>query len=173
LKRDNAHTHQIPGHAESGPKFYAKTRPLEKHLHSIFPPAPLPGFLPEYPGGIELFYPTAPLRLTAAHVTQGCGPVDLNNHRGETGLVSKEKDLDAWAWGTGDFRRAEEITGLDQSVAITLEFMKAHGPFVGAIGFSCGATLVAILASLLEGRKRVDGWRSENVRVFLCLKPVR
>jgi Serine hydrolase (FSH1) len=154
---------KILGHAESGPKFYAKTRPLEKHLHNTFPPAPLPGFLPEFPGGIELFYPTAPLRLTGADVTRGCGPVDLNSHRGEVGLVSREKDLDAWAWGTGDFRRAEEIRGLDQSVAITLEFMKAHGPFVGAIGFSCGATLAAILASLLEGDKRVEGWRFDNV----------
>ena len=90
----------------------------------------------------------------------------MNNYGGETGLASKEKDLDAWAWGTGDFRRAEEITGLDQSVAITLEFMKAHGPFIGAIGFSCGATLAAILASILEGSKRVEGWRSENVRVL-------
>jgi hypothetical protein len=77
--------------------------------------------------------------------------------------VSREKDLDAWAWGTGDFRKAEEIQGLDQSVAITLEFMKAHGPFTGAIGFSCGATLTAILASLLEEDKKVAGWRSDNV----------
>jgi hypothetical protein len=164
---DNAHTEKIIGHAESGPKFSAKTRPLEKLLHSTFPPAPLPGFLPEFPGGVELFYPTAPLRLTGVDITHGCGPVDLHDHRGEVGPFSTKKDLDAWAWGNGDIRNAEEIEGLDQSVAITLEFMKTHGPFIGAVGFSCGATMTAILTSLLEGNRRVEGWRFDTVSLFL------
>lgn len=152
---DNAYTEQTPGHAESGPKFRAKTRPLAEHLRNTFPQAPLPGFLPEFPGGVELFYPTAPLRLMG---------VDLHTRfRREADFVSSPKDLDAFAWGAGDIRNAEESEGLDQSVAMALEFIKAHGPFIGAIGFSCGATMSAILASLLEGNRRVEGWRSNSV----------
>ena len=45
-----------------------------------------------------------------------------------------------------------------------LEFMKVHGPFVGAIGFSCGAAVAVLLASLLEGTyKRGASWGSETV----------
>jgi hypothetical protein len=156
--KENAHTEKIPGHAESGPKFRAKTRPLAAHLHSTFPPAPRPGYRPEYPGGAELFYVTAPLRLTG---------VDLppSTSRGDMDYFSSpvQKDLDAFGWGSGDVRNAAEIKGLDQSINMLLEFIGVHGPFVGAIGFSCGATMTAILASLLEGNRRVDGWRSDSV----------
>ena len=84
--------------------------------------------------------------------------------RREIDYVSSPKDLDAFAWGAGDIMDAEEIEGLDKSVAVLLEFIKAHGPFIGVIGFSCGATVSAILASLLEGNRRVDGWRTNTVR---------
>ena len=147
------------GHAESGPKFRAKTRPLAAHLHSTIPPAPLPGYLPEYPGGVELCYPTAPLRLTGPdlhHIHNRFGDFDF-------GSYGVEKELDAFGWGSGDIRDAEQIDGMDQSVAMLLEFIEVHGPFVGAIGFSCGAMLTAILASLLEGNRRVEGWHSEFV----------
>jgi hypothetical protein len=156
----NAYTEQTPGHAESGPKFHAKTRPLAEHLRNTFPPAPLPGFLPEFPGGAELFYPTAPLRLTG---------VDIHTSSiREADYVSSPKDLDAFAWGSGDVRNAEEIEGLGQSVAMILEFIQAHGPFIGVIGFSCGATVSAILASLLEGNRRVEGWRT-NIVSHTCV----
>jgi hypothetical protein len=85
--------------------------------------------------------------------------VNPNSRSGETSLSTKDgRDLDAWAWGVGDFRQAEEIQGLAQSVTYMLEYMQEHGPFVGAIGFSCGATLAAILSSLLEGGKSVEGF---------------
>ena len=147
-----------PGHAESGPCFHYKTRRLENYLHETFPAAPSPNHHPEFPGGVQLFYPTGPLRLTPADVTRGCGPVDLSSRRGEVGVLSEKQDLDAWAWGTGDFRLPDEIHGLNQSVAYTLEYMQKYGPFVGVIGFSCGATLSAILASLLEGNRKVEGF---------------
>jgi hypothetical protein len=83
--------------------------------------------------------------------------VNPNSRSSETGLSTKDGgDLDAWAWGVGDFRQAEEIEGLAQSVTYMLEYMQEHGPFVGAIGFSCGATLAAILSSLLEGGRSVE-----------------
>jgi thioesterase domain-containing protein len=90
----------------------------------------------------------------------------------ETGVSTKDgRNLDAWAWGVGDFRQPEEIQGLAQSVTYMLEYMQEHGPFVGAIGFSCGATLAAILSSLLEGGKSVEGFTfPERVRItFQCL----
>ncbi|KAG0650463.1 Esterase inpF, partial [Hyphodiscus hymeniophilus] len=147
-----------PGHAESGPKFHAKTRPLAVHLHNTFPQAPHPKFQPEFPGGVELFYPTAPLRLTGADIHNKYTRFeDL-----DFGSYGVEKELDAYGWGTGDIRDAQGIEGLDQSVALLLEFMEKNGPFVGAIGFSCGATLTAILCSLLEGNRRVNGWRFET-----------
>jgi hypothetical protein len=79
----------------------------------------------------------------------------------------ENRDLDAWAWGTGDFGKAEQIDGLSQSVAEILKYMQEHGPFIGVIGFSCGATLAALLSSLLEGGRMVGGFEfPKNVLLF-------
>lgn len=98
-----------------------------------------------------------------------------NSRSGEMGVSTKDGgNLDAWAWGVGDFRQAEEIQGLAQSVTCMLEYMQEHGPFVGAIGFSCGATLAAILASLLEGGKSVEGFTfPERVSIIYQFPPLR
>lgn len=89
-------------------------------------------------------------------------PADTGSECGDlvssSGQVKDKSDMNAWAWGNGDFRKADEIYGLAQSVVRMLEFIQQHGPFVGVIGFSCGAALSAILASLLEGGRSVDGF---------------
>jgi hypothetical protein len=51
-----------------------------------------------------------------------------------------------------------------------LDFMQQYGPFVGVIGFSCGATLTAILSSLLEGGRSVEEFRfSEYANIHLLM----
>ncbi len=48
--------------------------------------------------------------------------------------------------------------------------MQQYGPFVGVIGFSCGATLTAILSSLLEGGRSVEEFRfSEYANIHLLM----
>lgn len=58
------------GFTQSGPLFHAKARALEKNLEEAFPPASAnkPVSLPAYPGNVELFYPTAPVRLSSADI---------------------------------------------------------------------------------------------------------
>jgi hypothetical protein len=114
---------------------------------------PSPDAHPDYPGGVELHYPTGPLQLKAPDNTGDCGRFVSDEM-----LEQKECDLDTWAWGTGDFRQSEEISGLSESVAYMLDYILTYGPFVGVVGFSCGATLAAILASLLEGGRDIDGF---------------
>jgi hypothetical protein len=149
----------ILGHTESGPSFRAKTRRLAKDLHSAFPPSPHPNSHPLFSGGFELHYPTGLLRLTPADVTRGCGPTPRSTMSGEFGSRSIGKDyqdLEAWAWGIGDFRKPEKIYGTAESLTYMLDYMHRHGPFVGIIGFSTGATLGAMLASLLEEHKYIE-----------------
>jgi hypothetical protein len=150
-----------PGHTQSGSCFHAKTRRLENCVQSAFPASPSSKSHPEFPGGVELFYPTGPLRLVPADVIREVGSIET-----DVSLTKENQAVDAWAWGAGDFRKANKIDGLSQSVTEMLGYMQRHGPFLGVIGFSCGATLGAILASLLEGGRSVKGFEfPENVCV--------
>ena len=165
----------LPGHAESGPSFHARTKRLETHLHNTFPPAPHPKHHPLFPGGIELHYPTGTVKLTPAEATRGGGGPE-KEFRPQTRPHSPSDpfrnplrgkvELDAYAWGVGDFENGEDVTGLNESISFALEYMQANGPFVGVVGFSSGATLAVILASLLEHPKSVKGFQyPPNVRI--------
>lgn len=64
----------LTGYTQSGTSFHAKTKALEKALSKAFPAVPEndpnpsrqharpPGSLAEFPGGVQLIYPTAPHR---------------------------------------------------------------------------------------------------------------
>lgn len=79
-----------------------------------------------------------------------------------SGLLPANPDLppgestNMWAWGYGDVE-VDRIRGLDFSVDYILRFIEAHGPFIGIMGFSTGATVAAIVCSLLEKRRSVGG----------------
>jgi predicted esterase len=119
----------IHGYTQNGPLFYAKTR-AEKNLQKAFP------------AGIQLHYPTAPIRLAPADV-----PFAAPNVDGE--------ESDAWAWWR---RKGDGIPytyeGLETGLAHIAHVLKTEGPFDGVIGFSQGGAAAAMVASLLEPDRR-------------------
>lgn len=64
------------------------------------------------------------------------------------------EDDDMRAWGHGD-PETEHIEGLEESVQYISGILERHGPFIGIMGFSTGATMAAIVTSLLEKRRSI------------------
>jgi len=137
----------LHGYTQSGHLFHAKTRALEKNLEKAFPAAPKSGHLPSYPGGVELVYPTAPLKLSVNDIPGY--DVDGAAKAGDT------EEPEAYAWwrrkGDGEPFRYE---GMEIGFERVAEVMKERGPFDGAIGFSQGGALAGMLASILETGRR-------------------
>lgn len=52
---------------------------------------------------------------------------------------------------------SERIKGIEESIQSIKHILEHEGPFVGIIGFSSGAALAAIVASLLEGNNTMQG----------------
>ncbi|KAH2988337.1 hypothetical protein KXW58_006114 [Aspergillus fumigatus] len=73
------------------------------------------------------------------------------------------EELDVRAWGFGDFEHGL-IKGLDTSILKILDILDLYGPFDGIMGFSTGAAIAAIIASLLE--------RPERIRMFIGETPI-
>lgn len=116
----------MPGHGQSGRFFYHKTTRLVEALHEIA----LDRDAKRCSERIELFYVNGPL-------SAGQGP-----------------ESDVWTWGQGDFEAERRIWGLDASINKIMDILAKHGPFDGIIGFSTGATIAAIITSLLEGNRK-------------------
>jgi len=76
-----------------------------------------------------LHYPTAPHRISVA--------------------AQDGEDGDKWAWWRRD-DATDEYLGLEETFSFLSEYLDAHGPFAGVIGFSQGAALAAMLAASLE-----------------------
>jgi predicted esterase len=126
----------LHGYTQSGPLFQAKTGALRKTLSKAFPK------------GIELVYPTAPIRLTPADESFLAGAA-------KDGEDGEEQEIDAWAWwrrkGDGEPYTYEGIElGLEKIATV----LKDQGPFDGVVGFSQGGACAAMLASLLEPGRR-------------------
>jgi predicted esterase len=135
----------LHGYTQSGPLFQAKTGALRKTLQKAFP------------SGVDLVYPTAPIRLTPADESFLAGNGTGRDGAGkENGSASEAPgELDAWAWwrrkGDGEPYTYE---GLETGLARIAEVMKAQGPFDGVVGFSQGGACAAMVASLLEPGRR-------------------
>jgi hypothetical protein len=95
---------------------------------------------------VEFFYPS------------GLHPADPDHHGEET--------TDTWTWGHGDLEE-DRIRGLETSVEYILRFLETHGPFVGIMGFSAGATVAAIVCSLLEKQNSISGFSFNVCRIHL------
>jgi len=135
----------LHGYTQSGDKFHAKTRALEKALIKAFP-ASSASPIPSYPGGIQLFYPTGPLRLNPADIP-GYDPSN-------PGAVAENAEIDAYGWWRREVSTGE-YEGLLDGLKIMAETIKEAGGIDGVIGFSQGAAASAMVASLLdEGRAR-------------------
>ncbi|GKZ41741.1 hypothetical protein AbraIFM66951_011022 [Aspergillus brasiliensis] len=85
-----------------------------------------------------------PLRHVALHYSEA--PFDVN-----------VPDLDSKVWGYGIFD-CQRISGLDLSVRRVLRQLDQLNPVAGIVGFSTGATLAMIIASLLEKKDRCIGF---------------
>lgn len=133
----------LHGYTQSGPLFHAKTRALEKHLQKAFP-------------GSMLVYPTGPLRLN---------PADVPGFESASSTDAKDNvEVYGW-WRRSNSADPPEYLGLEDGLAAVAQVLATEGPFDGAIGFSQGAALAAVLASLLEGpprREAFNHFRSES-----------
>ncbi|RDW86193.1 alpha/beta hydrolase [Aspergillus mulundensis] len=132
----------LHGYTQSGPLFHAKSRALVKHITKAFP-------LHE----ISAIYPTGPLRLNPADIP-GYTPMEDSS----TGSDEKE-DIEAYGW----YRRSNTAepplyVGLEDGLDAIAKVLNEEGPFDGVIGFSQGAAMAAMVASLLEGEKRREAF---------------
>lgn len=77
-----------------------------------------------------------------------------------SGVLSAYPDdnniTDKKVWGYGEPEN-DKINGLEGSIQHILDTLDEHGPFSGIVGFSSGAAMTAIVASMLEKRKAVCG----------------
>jgi pimeloyl-ACP methyl ester carboxylesterase len=137
----------LHGYTQSGPLFHAKTKALEKSLAKAFPAAPAPGHLATHPGGIELHYPTAPIKLSYADIP------GVNVDGADSKADDEQPEAYGWWRRKGD---SEPFTyeGIEQGLATVAETMTREGPFDGVIGFSQGGAAAGMVASLLEEGRR-------------------
>lgn len=129
----------LHGYTQSGSLFRAKSGALTKALQKAFP-------LHEF----TFSYPTGPIRLDPADIP---GYTPPSEDQGQD-----ESKLEAYAW----YRRAVpkhpddpvEYIGLDAGLEAVATILRDEGPFDGVIGFSQGASMAAMVASLLEPGRR-------------------
>ncbi|KAJ6116142.1 hypothetical protein N7523_005590, partial [Penicillium sp. IBT 18751x] len=69
----------------------------------------------------------------------------------------REEECDQWVWGYGDPRHGE-IKKIEQSIQHILDTLDRDGPFAGIVGFSSGAAMAAIIASLLEKQGTIPNY---------------
>ncbi|EKD11961.1 uncharacterized protein L3040_005933 [Drepanopeziza brunnea f. sp. 'multigermtubi'] len=155
----------LHGYTQSGPSFHAKTRALEKALVKAFPPPPPAphkspaSSLRNYPGGIQLIYPTGPIRLHPADIP-GSDPSVLQSSTTSTistangqsdGRGEEDEDgPDAWGWWKKADAPDETYVGLERGLEVVRETILAAGGVDGVIGFSQGGAFAGLVASLLE-----------------------
>ena len=134
----------LHGFTQTGHLFEIKTKALKKSLEKFIPPAPKPGHLTQYPGGIELIYPTAPIRLD---------PTDVPGFEGLVDSSQEAPDAFGWWRRKGDAEPYVYV-GMEQGLATISQVLQEQGPFDGVLGFSQGGAAAGMVASLLEPGRR-------------------
>ncbi|KAE8334814.1 hypothetical protein BDV24DRAFT_156551 [Aspergillus arachidicola] len=129
----------LHGHGQSGRFFYYKTTPLVESIKQNT----IHCGQSEDSGDIELYYPNGTLQ------------------------ASEAQDADVWAWGYGDYEEGC-IFGLEMSIKKVMDILDKHGPFVGIVGFSTGAAIAAIVASLMERQKQSSTRSHPPFRFAIC-----
>jgi predicted esterase len=137
----------LHGYTQNGPLFHAKTRAMEKNLSKVFP-------------GIVLSYPTAPLQLR---------PSDVPGFDPSTSEDPDSIEAYGW-WRRSDTSNPPEYYGLDQGLESVATILESEGPFDGIIGFSQGAALAAMVASLLEGNSRKEAFNKAHGKSKLAIQ---
>ncbi|KAJ5637974.1 hypothetical protein N7490_007853 [Penicillium lividum] len=93
--------------------------------------------------------------------------VDLVDFYYPSGILPANPDqreddaYNSWAWGYGD-RKLDRVAGLEQSLRYLFEILEKNGPFIGVVGFSMGGAMAAVLASFLEKRESLCGFKFET-----------
>ncbi|KAJ5117733.1 hypothetical protein N7448_011365 [Penicillium atrosanguineum] len=70
-------------------------------------------------------------------------------------MLHGEEGNDQWVWGYGDPHDGE-IKKIERSIQHILGTLARDGPFAGIVGFSSGAAMAAIIASLLEKPENIS-----------------
>jgi dihydrofolate reductase len=136
----------LHGYTQNGPLFRAKTRVLEKHLLKAF-------------SSVTFSYPTGPLQLQATDVPGF-----------DAGSTTDPADVEAYGWWRrSDTSNPPEYAGLDKGLETIAKVLEAEGPFDGVIGFSQGAALAAMVASLLEGNSRKQAFAKAQSKSSLAI----
>lgn len=135
----------LHGYTQSGHLFEIKTKALKKSLEKQFPSAPRPGHLTQYPGGVELVYPTGPIRLIPSDVP-GSVVDDVDG---------PSNAIEAYGW----WRRKGEgepytYEGMELGLEAIAQVLRQEGPFDGVLGFSQGGAAAGMVAALLETGRR-------------------
>ncbi|KAJ9328291.1 hypothetical protein DTO027B5_1786 [Paecilomyces variotii] len=130
----------LHGYTQSGTLFYNKTRALTKHLQKSFPLH-----------DVSFSYPTGPRRLNPDDIP---GYDSTNNNNDQNQEQEQDKpEAYSW-WRISRASNPPEYIGLENGLETVAKVLRTEGPFDGVIGFSQGAALAAMVASLLEpGRK--------------------
>jgi len=133
----------MAGFTQSGEKFHAKTRALEKAIIKAFP-------------GSELVYITAPIELAQHDLPEGKDFAD----------AASDPSSRNWAWWQARQPHSapfHEYVGLDKGLDHIASILERDGPFDGVIGFSQGAAAAAMTAALLEpGRQEAFAVEEKN-----------
>ncbi|TKA74674.1 hypothetical protein B0A55_04704 [Friedmanniomyces simplex] len=144
----------LHGFTQSGHSFEIKTKALKKSLEKAFTPAPKPGHLTQYPGGLELVYPTAPIRLDPEDVVPSSSSTSGAAEVRKEG-PSVESESYGWWRRKGD---AQPYTyeGIERGFERIASVLQEHStePFAGVMGFSQGGAAAGMVASLLESDRR-------------------
>ncbi|RAL06447.1 alpha/beta hydrolase [Aspergillus ibericus CBS 121593] len=126
----------LHGYTQSGPLFHAKSRAVIKHLTKALLPTHV----------VTTTYPTGPIHLLPSDIP-GYEPTSTST----SDETSTSTSTDSYGW----FRRHSTTnpplyTDLHLGLQTIAETILTEGPFDGVIGFSQGAAMAAIVASLLE-----------------------
>lgn len=125
----------LHGYTQSGTVFHAKSRALIKHITKAFP-------LHE----VAAIYPTGPISLD---------PADIPGYEPSPSSSQDQKETEAYGW----WRRSNTADpplyiGIEDGLEAVAKVLRDEGPFDGVIGFSQGAALAAMVAALLEPRRK-------------------
>lgn len=123
----------LHGFTQSGTLFRAKTGALTKAITKAFPLHT-----------VSFSFPTGPLRLN---------PFDVPGYNNGNTENDKE-ETEAYGWFRRPATEPPTYKGLEDGLASVATLLKTEGPFDGVIGFSQGACLAFMVASLLEANRK-------------------
>ncbi|KAL3419944.1 serine hydrolase [Phlyctema vagabunda] len=139
----------LHGFTQNGKLFHAKTRALEKQLIKAFPATAVSPLKDNYPGGVELLYPTGPILLE---------PADIPGFDVKAADGVEREAYGWWKRETG----TELFHGFDEGLAVVAKTIQDAGGVDGVIGFSQGGAEAGFVASLLEEGRKASFEKNEN-----------